>query len=201
MKGLTNRYTHQTAKTFVAKGKKTVFDELQAQKSEEQKVLATKLTLNYLKIARWNEGEVDFEEVYQTAWIEKLMFVETAYNVTQTLELAKKIDQNTKQIMADVGLIVSRTGEILKNQEIIIKQNGEILLIVKENLAVSYEILGNVKDIKASIDDMQQNGITVKQNDYKGGGNSSMVKYIIIAAIVFAILIFIKKKYGKKKIK
>lgn len=185
---------------FTGGGTHINFLNLQREKEDEKKMLATKLALNWLKLNRWDSSSADYTEIYETAWIEKMMLVETAYGVAEIRELSKSILQGQRKLLADVGLIVSRTGEILKNQEVIINNQGEILLIVTENLEVSYEILGNVQDIKATVEDMANNGIIIKKNDYKGGsaGGGSMMKYLIIGAIVLGVIIYFKKKKKKK---
>lgn len=182
------------------------FDKMQREKTEEKKLLATRLALNWLKLNNWDENAPDYAEVYQTAWIEKMLLVETAYGVNEILSIAQELKQQNNKLLADVGIIVSRTGEILKNQEVIITQNGQILDITgqildvtTENLAVTYEVLGNVKDIKATVNDMEQNGVKIRQNNYQGGSKTNYVKIIVIAGLILVAIVFVKKKFGKKK--
>ena len=176
---------------------KEQFDVFQDNKSEEKKLLATRLALNYLKVNRWDESSPDYIEVYQTAWVEKMLLVKTAYGVAEIADIARQLKKGQDRLLVDVGIIVSRTGQILKNQEVIIEQNGTILAIVQENLGVSYEILGNVKDIKASVEDMQNNGVRIKRNNYKGSPNYTT--YIIIGVIALIVIVYVKKRFGKKK--
>lgn len=176
----------------------SMFDQMQRTEMDEKKMLATQFTVNYLKVNRWDKSAPDYAAIYQTAWVEKMMFVESVYNISQILELTKSIKNSTDKILVDVGLIVDRTGAILENQEVIIKQNGEILLIVKENLEVSYEVLGNVKDIKASVEDMQNNGVKVVQDNYQGG-RANYMTYLIVGGLILIALIYIKKRFGKGK--
>jgi hypothetical protein len=176
---------------------KNIFATMQREKAEEKKILATKLALNWLRLNRWDKSAADYAEIYQTAWIEKMMIVETAYSVAEIKNDVAQIKSTQQRLLADVGLIVDRTGQILQNQEVIIKQNGEILLIVKENLEVSYEILGNVKDIKASVEDMQRNGVIVKSNAYQGGA-TSYIKYLVIGGLILMAIVYIKRRNAKK---
>ena len=179
------------------------FSLMQQDKTEEKKLLATRLALNWLKLNNWDKSNPDYADVYKTAWVEKMLLVETAYSVNEILSISQELKLQQNKLLADVGLIVNRTGEILKNQEIIITQNGEILDVTNqildvttENLAVSYEVLGNVKDIKASVNDMQQNGVKIKANYYRG---NSYLKYIIAAGLILIVIVYVKKKFGKGK--
>ncbi len=175
----------------------TIFDQMQREEMTEKKMLATQFAVNYLKVNRWDKSSPDYAAIYQTAWVEKMMFVESAYSISEILDITRTIKAQNDKILVDVGIIVDRTGQILENQEVIIQQNGQILAVVTENLEVSYEILGNVQDIKASVEDMQNNGVKVLQNNY-AGGTANYIKYIVIAGLILIAIVYVKRRFGKK---
>ena len=182
---------------------------LQKQEEEEKKALATKFAVAELKLNRWDSSDVDYQEVYQTVWLEKLMFVEMSYSIEAIKEAAGKILGNQKKMIASVGLIVSRTGEILKNQTIIITKLDEIKVVVdhieelSEEILVNTEtIITNTEDILANQDKFMTNGITIR-DERKGGvgggsqANNNTLLYVGIGAAVLVVLVIVVKMNKK----
>lgn len=181
------------------------FLNLQQQEDDEIKSIATNLAYNEMKLNKWTGDEKEWEQVYKTVWVEKLMFVQMTYDVSQILNLSRQLLAGQKKLIAFAGIIISNTGEILKNQEVIITNQGLILDVTgqilenvedikdmtEEILATNYEILGTVKDIQGDVKDMKANGVKVIWDDYTPG-TQKIGKYLgIVAGILGAIILLV----------
>ncbi len=89
------------------------FSEAQNEKSNEIKSIATRLAITEMKLNKWSGTEKDFELVYKTVWLEKLMFVQLTYDVNQILSVSRDILAGQKKQILYLGIIISNTGEIL----------------------------------------------------------------------------------------
>ncbi len=181
------------------------FAQLQGEKNDQKKAIATRLAINEMKLNHWAGNELEWQEIYKTVWVEKLMFVELSMDVKEILEVSNKLLSGQKKMIAQLGVIVNNTGQILQNQEIIITNQGVILDVTnqildntEELLEINYEILGTVNDIKGSIDDIKANGVKVVANNYSGGKSSSYI-WIVVGGLVAFLMLFIILKMVKKK--
>lgn len=184
---------------------KSKFGEFQASKDKEIKALATRFALNEMKLNKWWGSEREWENVYQTVWVEKLMQIELSYNVAEILGISKQLLSGQQKIITALGVIVSNQGEILYNQEIIITNQGiiidvtgEILLNTEEIIVTTNNILGVVEDIQGTVNDISANGVKIKSNKYTKG-IKSYLKYIAYGLGGVLLLVIILKTLKKKK--
>ena len=157
-----------------------------------KKALATKLAVNELKLNHWSSVDADYQLVYQTVFIEKLMFVEMSYNISEIHGLAEKLLSGQKQMIASLGLIVSRTGEILANQTIIITKLDEIKIVVDQVLVNTEIIITNTEEILAYQERFEQNGIKIRDdraNNGSGGGSSEKDNTLLYLGVGVVILV------------
>lgn len=191
-----------------------------AKNTAEQKAIATKFALNEMKLNKWsepsNKGEanayaIQWESIYQTVWLEKLMQVKVAYDVAETLSISKDILTGQQKIITALGVIVNNQGQILQNQEIIITNQGiiidvtnQILTNTEEIIATTNNILGIVQDIQMDINDISANGVTIKSNNYSGGSAKakSILTYVLMGLggilLVYIVLKIMKKRTSIK---
>lgn len=177
-----------------------------------KKALATKLAVNELKLNHWTSTDADYELVYKTVFIEKLMFVEMSYNISEIYGMAQELLSGQKQMVATLGLIVSNQGEILRNQRIIITKVDEIKVVVDHIEEISEEILINTETIITNTEEIlenqerfEKNGIPISNRvagSSNGGGgavaaNNNTLLYVGIGAATLIVLVIVIKVFKK----
>jgi len=177
------------------------FDIYQRDETEAKKALATKFAINELRVNNFSNSEVDFKEVYHIVWLEKLMFVEMSFTVNEINKRAKLLLSNQKEMIASIGLIVSRTGEILENQTIIISELGEIKVISQQTLDNTFIIIEKTDEVLEHLEDFKANGVKIddrrKESGNNGYGKDNTLMYVGIGVITLVALVVIIKTTKK----